>query len=178
MQRCHTGGLVHRCERAVLPPYWIRTNDSSRNQCKWIDMTLWTTFLCICVIYTGLLTALTGHHHVKRHQSHHCIQCNAGSKFWASPLPWPGKLTHLSPPVGRSVCIHVYVYGVVWGGVQCKIRCGTVKGGILFLEVYVSISHRQQQHRAVQQAVRHVSSESLRLLSSTTYTARKQPQCC
>lgn len=127
-------------------------------------------YVSVLYVYTGLLTTLTGHHHVKRHQSHHCIQCNAGSKFWASPLPWPGKLTHLSPPVGRSVCIHVYVYGVVWGGVQCKIRCGTVKGGILFLEVYVSISHRQQQHRAVQHAVRHVSSESLRLLSSTTYT--------
>lgn len=41
--------------------------------------------------------------------------------------------------------------------------------GLGVCESYVSMSQRQQQHRAVQQAVRHVSESSL-LRSSTTYT--------
>lgn len=41
---------------------------------------------------------------------------------------------------------------------------------------YVSMSQRQQQHRAVQQAVRHVSPVSSLLLSSTTYTGDRKSE--
>lgn len=39
---------------------------------------------------------------------------------------------------------------------------------------YVSMSQRQQQHKAVQQAVRHASPVSSLLLSSTTYTGERK----
>lgn len=57
---------------------------------------------------------------------------------------------------------------------------GTEMGGKVVMGVnswgirYVSMSQRQQQHRAVQQAVRHVSPVSSLLLSSTTYTEEQR----
>lgn len=65
------------------------------------------------------------------------------------------------------------------GGEGDGVR-GTGAGGSWVMGVdslgirYVSMSQRQQQHRAVQQAVRHVSPVSSLLLSSTTYTGEEK----
>ena len=72
-----------------------------------------------------------------------------------------------------------------WGGgggggggrkVKAQRETGTERGdlGSGVGERYVSMSHRQQQQRAVQQAVRHVSPVSSLLLSSTTYTTDRE----
>lgn len=54
-----------------------------------------------------------------------------------------------------------------------EMGCKSVMGVDGWRIRYVSMSQRQQQHRAVQQAVRHVSPVSSLLLSSTTYTGEK-----